>query len=152
MNWRFLLLQSQKVGGTGSRNVFPGNLIEILFVCSVLRGFEPRTCAYGRLNIWIMYYNLSFSQSGVLLSYLNAVSPERMEAVAVRWRSSLYPIPLADGFSRGVGRQKGIHNTQGWQRWGLCWGKYEMWRSGRQSSESVTRGAAGEVKKWRNAG
>lgn len=44
----------------------------------------------------------SFILSILRLTLLLA-SPERMEAVAVRWHSSPYPLPPADGFSRGVG-------------------------------------------------
>lgn len=56
--------------------------------------------------MWIMYYNLSFSRSCILLSYLNAVNSERMEAVAICWHSSLYRSALADYFSRGRGGSK----------------------------------------------
>lgn len=39
------------------------------------------------------------------LSHSDTVIPEGMEAVAVRWHSSLHPIQPADDFSREVGRR-----------------------------------------------
>lgn len=65
----------------------------------------------------------SFILSIVRFTLLLA-SPERMEAVAVRWHSSLYPLPPADCFSRGVVGEGGLgRNTQhaGMVAVGVAW-------------------------------
>lgn len=85
--------------------MFPWDLIEILFVNSVLGGVEP-----GSWCVWQTEHVDNVLESVILsilrfLSHSNTVSPERMEAVAVRWHSSFHPIPLADDFSREVGRR-----------------------------------------------
>lgn len=66
-----------------------------------------------------------------------------MDAAAVHWHFSLYPLPLTDDFTREEEESNTGEHGDGSR--GVHGGNHEMWRSRMKRREAVMRGAGRKV-------